>query len=134
LKDEHQLLLLDCAPKKISLKETIAKISVFSPDLIFLSTATPTLKNDLGWFAPAIKKNNPGLKIAAIGIHVSVLPKEILQEYPALDFIIKNEPEITAKELVSILEKKKLWKKLLVWLSEITEILWTTRRGRFWKI
>jgi radical SAM superfamily enzyme YgiQ (UPF0313 family) len=112
LKDEHQLLLLDCAPKKISLKETIAKISVFSPDLIFLSTATPTLKNDLGWFAPAIKKNNPGLKIAAIGIHVSVLPKEILQEYPALDFIIKNEPEITAKELVSILEKKETLEKV----------------------
>jgi anaerobic magnesium-protoporphyrin IX monomethyl ester cyclase len=107
LKNEHQVLLLDCAPKKLSLEKTLAQIGEFSPDLIFLSVSTPTIKNDLGWFAPAIKNKFPAVKITAIGIHPSVLPGETLTEFSALDFIVRSEPEITAKELVSFLVLKK---------------------------
>lgn len=106
LEKDNEVLLLDCAPKKISLENTLSQIESFSPDLIFLSVATPTIKNDLGWFAPAVKEKFPKIKIAAIGIHVSVLAQETLEKFPALDFIIRNEPEITAKELVVFLEKR----------------------------
>jgi radical SAM superfamily enzyme YgiQ (UPF0313 family) len=107
LKDEHEVLLLDCAPKKVSLEDTLEKIRNFSPELIFLSTATPTIKNDLGWFAPAVKEKFPNINIAAIGIHVSTLPKEVMNEFAALDFIVMSEPEVISKDLVDHINKKK---------------------------
>lgn len=107
IKDNHKTLILDCAPKKLSLQKSLEEIKSFSPDLLFLSVATPTIENDLGWFAAEVKNKFPKIKIIAIGIHVSVLAKETLTKFKALDFIVMNEPEITAKELVNYLETKK---------------------------
>lgn len=92
--------IIDAGAKRLSLEETIDKLLEFKPSLVILSVATPTIESDLGWFAHAIKKSLPETKIAAIGIHVTALPKETLETFSDLDFIICGEPEVTSKELV----------------------------------
>ncbi len=105
IKEIAEPLIIDSGAAKLGFKETIKKIVGFAPELLFISSATPTIKNDLGLFAGMIKKILPPVKIATIGIHVSVLSRETLMEFPAVDFVIRREPEITAKELVSVLAK-----------------------------
>lgn len=102
-----ETLILDSGPAKLSLEKTLQKIKEYNPDLLILSTATPTIETDLGWFLPKVKKIKPNLNTAVIGIHTTVLPKETLGEFPDLDFIIRGEPELTAKDLIRYLKEKK---------------------------
>jgi len=107
IKHIAQPLILDSGPAKLNLEKTLDVIERFNPQLMIISTATPTIKNDLGWFAKKVKERKPEIKIGALGIHVTVLPKITLQEFPSLDFVILGEPEITAKELVERIVQKK---------------------------
>src|SRR3990167_9061382 len=49
-------------------------------------------------------KDMPQIKIAALGIHITALPKETLERFPSLDFVISGEPEIIGRELVNHLK------------------------------
>ncbi|MCF8065960.1 MAG: B12-binding domain-containing radical SAM protein [Desulfarculaceae bacterium] len=98
-----ETLILDAGPAGMGLGEVVARVRDFAPLLAVVATATPTLNSDLAWFCPELKKARPGISIAAIGIHVSVLPQEVLEAYPHLDFVIRGEPEITALELADSL-------------------------------
>ena len=40
----------------------------------------------------------------AFGTHVTPMPRETLRPYPALDFVLRGEPELTLRELVDHLE------------------------------
>ncbi|OGC47095.1 MAG: hypothetical protein A3A94_03560 [Candidatus Portnoybacteria bacterium RIFCSPLOWO2_01_FULL_43_11] len=104
IKDMAQIETLDCAPKKLKLEKVLEKIRSFNPDIIFLTVATPTIDSDLGWFARAVKNEMPQIKIAALGIHITALPKETLERFPSLDFVISGEPEIIGRELVNHLK------------------------------
>jgi len=103
IRDISETLVIDSGPAGLDLRQTVEKAKLFSPDLIFLCTATPTVSSDLGWFLPALKKIKQGLKAAAIGIHVSELPQETMTEFKELDFVIRGEPEMTAKKLTEYL-------------------------------
>ena len=106
IKSIAEILVLDSGPMKLGIEETLKRIKEYKPDLLILSTATPTVNTDLGWFLSKVKEQDRELKTAAIGIHVTDLAEETLNDFPALDFIIRNEPEITSKDLVSHLKEK----------------------------
>jgi len=72
------------------------------PKVLIYSTASPSIDNDLK-IASFIKKHSPKTKTVAIGTHVTALDQEILEAHPDLDFIIRGEPEATAKELSQFL-------------------------------
>jgi anaerobic magnesium-protoporphyrin IX monomethyl ester cyclase len=42
----------------------------------------------------------------AFGTHVTAMPTETLRDYPALDFVLRGEPELTFRELIDVLEGK----------------------------
>ena len=107
-----QTTIIDCPIENLSLEETIKKMKKIKPSLIILSTTTPTLETDLNWFAPAVKKIMPKVKIAAIGIHVTALTKQTLEKYSDLDVIIMAEPELTTKELTQTIKKKQSLKSV----------------------
>jgi radical SAM superfamily enzyme YgiQ (UPF0313 family) len=107
IKNIAKTLILDSGPANLNLEKTLEKIKKFNPDLLIISTATPTIETDLGWFLPKVKESNPNIKSAVIGIHVTELPKETLEEFPDLDFVIRREPELTAKELVEFLKENR---------------------------
>lgn len=69
----------------------------FMPGLILFPTCTPTITRDLA-FAGQLK-NQTGALLAAFGPHTSGIPRQTLEDFPALDFALIGEPEETALAL-----------------------------------
>jgi radical SAM superfamily enzyme YgiQ (UPF0313 family) len=61
----------------------------------------PTLRNDL--FGVFLAKSLDARTIA-FGTHVTPLTLETLRRFPALDFVLRGEPEMTLRELLDTLE------------------------------
>lgn len=102
-------LIIDSGAHGKNLEQVLSDCDGFNPALAFISVSSPTIKSDLGWFSRHLKKRLPAIKIAAIGIHVSRFPEEVLTGYMALDFVIVGEPELTSGELaVAVREGKSV--------------------------
>src|ERR1700736_6036947 len=80
--------LLDAPPHHISAEQTIEMAKDY--EFLVLFTSTPGFPGDIG-LSRAIKAANPGIKIAFVGPHVTVLPEKSLRECPAIDFICRKE-------------------------------------------
>jgi len=48
-----------------------------------------------------------GAQTMAFGTHVTPMPFETMRDYPALDFVLRGEPELTLRELIDVLEGKE---------------------------
>ena len=94
--------LYDCIAQKIDWLSLAEIIKKEKPSLLICNTATPSIQNDL-YLAPFAKKVIPTLYTAFFGIHVSALPDECFRMQPEVDFIIRGEPEVTAKQLACYL-------------------------------
>ena len=80
--------LLDAPPHHVSGDETIQIAKDYG--FLVLFTSTPGFPGDIR-LARAIKDANPGIKIAFVGPHVTVLPEKSLRDCPAIDFIVRKE-------------------------------------------
>jgi hopanoid biosynthesis associated radical SAM protein HpnJ len=80
--------LLDAPPHHVSGEETIKIAKEY--EFLVLFTSTPGFPGDIR-LAQAIKTENPKIKIAFVGPHVSVLPEKSLQECAAIDFVCRKE-------------------------------------------
>jgi radical SAM superfamily enzyme YgiQ (UPF0313 family) len=71
------------------------------PRYYLTQVTAPTLTNDMyGVFLA----RSLGATTLAFGTHVTPLARETLRAFPALDFVLRGEPEITLRELVDLLE------------------------------
>lgn len=102
-KDGHRVRIVDCPAQGVSLEDVKPIISETNPRMVVWSTGTPSIDNDLE-LASAVKRLQPGAVTAVIGTHVTVLDCESLQAAPDLDVVIRNEPELTVRELVHVIE------------------------------
>jgi radical SAM superfamily enzyme YgiQ (UPF0313 family) len=70
----------------------------------YVTQATaPTLQNDMyGVFLA----RSLGAATVAFGTHVTPLPQATLESFPALDYVVRGEPELTIRELVDTLESR----------------------------
>lgn len=75
---------------------------------------------DALFLSQKIKAINPDLPIIWGGWHPSMFSKEIMNETPYVDFIVKAQGEETFKELVDAIERRKPFDKIngLVWRDE----------------
>lgn len=87
--------LLDGPPHGISPEET-AKIAK-DYDFVVIFTSTAGFKSDIR-LAQLMKDVKPGLRIAFVGPHVSVLPEESLRASPAIDFVARKEFDYAVAE------------------------------------
>jgi len=73
------------------------------PKYYLTQVTAPTLKNDMyGVFlAKAL-----GAQTIAFGTHVTPMTLETMRPFPALDFVLRGEPELTLRELLDKLEGK----------------------------
>jgi len=98
--------IIDCSVEVLTLEEVCDICRQYKPDLVIINTATPSIESDLN-FAAVVKDLNLGeIKVAAIGIHVSVLAEECLKMQSRLDFVVRGEAEFTLKELAEALRSK----------------------------
>ncbi|HBU69407.1 MAG TPA: hypothetical protein DEE98_03380 [Elusimicrobia bacterium] len=98
----HTVKLSDCIVEEIDFNELKNLASQFKPDLAIINAVTPSIESDLST-CRYLKEANPAVLTAAIGIHPTTLPEDCLNAEPALDFVIRGEPEATVKEMLAAL-------------------------------
>jgi radical SAM superfamily enzyme YgiQ (UPF0313 family) len=95
--------LSDCIVQDIDFETLEKAVRDFQPDLVVINAVTPSLESDL-LSCRTVKKAAPRAVTAAIGIHPTILPEECLALEPALDYVIRGEPELTVKELAAAIQ------------------------------
>lgn len=101
----------DCIVENIDFSALKKIIRSLKPSLIVVNTASGSIESDLRVSSLA-KKINPEIKTAAFGIHVTALPDDCFKMQPALDFIIKGEPELTVLELAKVIQAERKFTKV----------------------
>lgn len=69
-------------------------------DFVVVFTSTPGLASDL-LLAQKMKEAKPGLKVAFVGPHVTVLPEETLRASAAVDFVVRREFDYAVAEFAA---------------------------------
>src|SRR5216110_2834786 len=87
--------LLDAPPHYVSADETIKIAQDY--EFLVLFTSTPGFPGDIR-LAQKIKDANPKIKVGFVGPHVTVLPEKVLQDAPAIDFVVRKEFDYAVKE------------------------------------
>ncbi len=105
-REGYDVRICDCPAGGMSMEKLYDTIRRFSPDCVIWSTGTPSLESDLQ-LAADIKEIDASIVTAVFGTHVTVMDRESLLGHPALDYVIRNEPEITVRELVRALKEGK---------------------------
>jgi anaerobic magnesium-protoporphyrin IX monomethyl ester cyclase len=105
-KEGHAVRIIDCPASSMSFEHLEREMRQFNPRLVIWSTGTPSIESDLA-FAGAVKKILPACTTAVFGTHVTALDRQCLQAAPALDCILRNEPELTARELAHAIASHK---------------------------
>jgi len=103
-RDGNEVKIVDCASQGVSWADLRLLISRFLPQIVIWSTGTPSIESDLG-LASFIKRWGDKIFTAVFGTHVTVLSKQCMGSSPEIDFIIRNEPEMTTGELVKTLQE-----------------------------
>ncbi|MEM5831939.1 MAG: radical SAM protein [Candidatus Aenigmatarchaeota archaeon] len=103
-KDGHEVFMIDCFAENMSEKKYLKKIEKISPEVVIIETSTPTLNSDLT-IAKRIKEQINPIVIFS-GTHASVFPRELIKNN-WIDIVFVGEYELTAKETLNILEKKR---------------------------
>ena len=74
------------------------------PDIVGMPCTTPARFEVLDTTA-LIKKVNPNIKIILGGPHATLMPQQILENYPFIDIIVRNEGDFTLLRLIECIER-----------------------------
>ena len=100
---EHKIAVIDANAERMGWEEFAKKLDEFRPKYYMTQVTAPTLENDMyGCFLAKAR----GAKTIAFGTHVTPIPMETMRAYPALDFILLGEPDLTIRDLLDHLEGK----------------------------
>jgi radical SAM superfamily enzyme YgiQ (UPF0313 family) len=91
------------------------------PRFYITQCTAPTLTNDM---YGAFLAKSLGAYTMAFGTHVTPMVRETLEPFPALDFVLRGEPEYTFKELVETLGRARSDDEAEPDLSEIKGLGW----------
>lgn len=103
LMPEYKVEIIDANALRMGWPEFEKLLEQKRPKYYLTQVTAPTLRNDMyGVFlAKAL-----GAKTMAFGTHVTPMTLESMRPFPALDFILRGEPEMTLRELLDKLEGK----------------------------
>ncbi|HRN66649.1 MAG TPA: radical SAM protein [Promineifilum sp.] len=100
---QHSVAIIDANAERMSWTEFTHKLEGFRPRYYLTQVTAPTLENDMyGCFLAKAR----GAKTIAFGTHVTPIPRETMRAYPALDFVLIGEPDLTIRDLLDHLEGK----------------------------
>jgi radical SAM superfamily enzyme YgiQ (UPF0313 family) len=87
--------LLDCAALGMKMRDLREKIMSFGPDLLIVSTSTPSAYDDLSMIGEI--RSWIKVPVAVLGPHATACDEEMLRG--GVDFAVRGEPEQTCLEL-----------------------------------
>src|SRR6266496_4616634 len=94
--------IVDAIAERMSWQEFEALLRDRRPRFYLTQVTAPTLTNDM---YGAFLAKSLGAWTMAFGTHVTPMVRETLEPFPALDFVLRGEPEYTFKELVERLSE-----------------------------
>jgi radical SAM superfamily enzyme YgiQ (UPF0313 family) len=97
---DHRVDIVDAIPDRMTWDAFEALLRDKRPRLYVTQVTAPTLQNDM--FGVFLAKSL-GATTIAFGTHVTPLPRATMEAYPALDYVLRGEPELTLRELVDTL-------------------------------
>lgn len=103
LAKDYKVQIIDAIGERLTWPQFEQRLRAANPKYYLTEVTAPTLQNDMyGVFlAKAI-----GAITMAFGTHVTPMPHETMNPFPALDFILRGEPEMTLREIVDTFEGK----------------------------
>ena len=97
----YKVGVIDANAERMGWQEFAKALEEFSPRYYLTQVTAPTLENDMyGCFLAKAR----GARTIAFGTHVTPIPKETLRPFPALDFVLVGEPDLTLRDLLDHLE------------------------------
>jgi radical SAM superfamily enzyme YgiQ (UPF0313 family) len=93
--------VVDAIPHRMTWEAFEELLRARPPRYYVTQVTAPTLQNDL--YGVFLAKSL-GATTIAFGTHVTPMPEATMRAYPALDFVLRGEPELTLRELVDTLE------------------------------
>jgi radical SAM superfamily enzyme YgiQ (UPF0313 family) len=106
IRDEHDVIILDALNLDYTDEEVTDDIKKFDPDAIGITATTPAIYEAYN-VAKIAKTINPDITTIIGGAHATFMAREVLEECPYLDIVVRGEGEETIQEVLHILEKKK---------------------------
>jgi anaerobic magnesium-protoporphyrin IX monomethyl ester cyclase len=101
LHPDYSLEVVDAIATRMTWHEFEQLLREKQPKYYLTQVTAPTLTNDMyGVFLA----HSLGAKTMAFGTHVTPMVGETMERFPALDFVLLGEPELTLRELVDTLE------------------------------
>ncbi len=101
LHPDYTVEIIDAIALRMGWKEFEALLRDRQPRYYLTQVTAPTLTNDM--YGVFLAKSQEAVTIA-FGTHVTPMAHETLFAYPALDFVLRGEPEMTLRELIDTFE------------------------------
>ncbi len=99
---DHRVDIVDAIPHRMAWETFEQLLREQRPRYYVTQVTAPTLQNDM--YGVFLAKSL-GMTTIAFGTHVTPMPQATMEAYPALDFVLRGEPELTLRELVDTLER-----------------------------
>ncbi len=101
LHPDYSVEVVDAIATRMTWPEFEELLRKKQPRYYLTQVTAPTLTNDMyGVFLA----RSLGAKTMAFGTHVTPMVRETLERFPALDFVLQGEPELTLRELIDTFE------------------------------
>jgi anaerobic magnesium-protoporphyrin IX monomethyl ester cyclase len=98
---DYHVDIVDAIPHRMTWETFEQLLREQRPRYYVTQVTAPTLQNDM--YGVFLAKSL-GMTTIAFGTHVTPMPQATMEAYPALDFVLRGEPELTLRELVDTLE------------------------------
>ena len=103
LQPPYTVAIIDANAERLGWPEFARLLDEYQPKYYLTQVTAPTLENDMyGCFLAKAR----GAQTIAFGTHVTPIPRETMRPYPALDYILLGEPDLTIRDLLDHLENR----------------------------
>jgi radical SAM superfamily enzyme YgiQ (UPF0313 family) len=107
----HEVTVIDCPALDMTQKDLKAKLSSIGPDLIGITSMTPTIQSAL-LSAHSAKEACPESMVVLGGPHATFMDRQVLTEEEAVDIVVRSEGEETLVELAENVSDIKALNKI----------------------
>jgi radical SAM superfamily enzyme YgiQ (UPF0313 family) len=101
LTPDYSVEIVDAVALRMGRNEFEKLLCERRPRYYITQVTAPTLTNDM---YSVFLARSLGAITFAFGTHVTPMPHETMEQFPALDFVLRGEPELTLRELLDTLQ------------------------------
>jgi anaerobic magnesium-protoporphyrin IX monomethyl ester cyclase len=103
----YDVTVIDCPAMEMDLKQLKTKLASINPDVIGITSMTPTIQSAL-LSASAAKEACPDAMVVLGGPHATFMDEQVLNEEATVDIVVRGEGEETLLELAKSATNPKI--------------------------